>query len=557
MSNQVQTLIDPIKNKKFFKELSLKQLAIGTMEIENEHLYVSTSPLSLSRNKKNETKSKIVKYNIEDHEEVWSYTYEDKILNTLNVSSLLIKKLIPTDKHLYVIGGGGYNKTHESVSDQYCNHFILKIDNETGEKVELKEFKDRIICSATLDKNFIYVAALLRENNDFIIYKYNLDKLDDTSMETHLNDDKTNIFQSKFEKFSTHINIYVKNNIIYRGYEAPSKKKYVPKGKTRERDVPRAKLDKIDIKNQKIEKIISLDGGDTFNFQVMNNNIYTIINNDELKPDESLYNSSIPAKINLGNNKIEMKYSFDKEEFEKFVEDKKDSPKTNSVLVKYGLIFAACKDGTIRVYDKKNGKLVHRILHNAKTSKTKDLNNIAFIKANDKYLYTAVYDGNVKRWKFSELPIISNYITSKNTQNTKKQAQVQNTKTQNTKKQAQVQVQNSTTEVKTTKKTKKQPKVQNTKTQVQNTKTQNTESSNKKLIEDFKNEFEFKDAQECATASRSSKNYMTKKQITDIINKPKYSDIKVSLKQELKPKTLSSAKKEELCTAIFSIIEKS
>ena len=50
---------------------------------------------------------------------------------------------------------------------------------------------------------------------------------------------------------------------------------------------------------------------------------------------------------------------------------------------------------------------------------------------------------------------------------------------------------------------------------------------------------------------------MTKKQITDIINKPKYSDIKVSLKQELKPKTLSSAKKEELCTAIFSIIEKS
>ena len=47
------------------------------------------------------------------------------------------------------------------------------------------------------------------------------------------------------------------------------------------------------------------------------------------------------------------------------------------------------KDGTIRVYDKKNGKLVHRILHNtAKTPKTKDLNNIAFIKANDKYLYT-------------------------------------------------------------------------------------------------------------------------------------------------------------------------
>jgi hypothetical protein len=32
---------------------------------------------------------------------------------------------------------------------------------------------------------------------------------------------------------------------------------------------------------------------------------------------------------------------------------------------------------------------------------------------------------------------------------------------------------------------------------------------------------------------------------------------KLSLKQELKPKTLSSAKKEELCTAIFSIIEKS
>jgi WD40 repeat protein len=346
-------------------------------------------------------------------------------------------------------------------------------------------------------------------------------------METHLNDNKTNIFQSKFEKFSTRINIYVKNNLIYRGYDVPSKKKYVPKGKTRERDVPRTKLDKIDIKNQKIEKIISLDGGDTFNFQVMNNNIYTIINNDELKPDESLYNSSIPAKINLGNNKIEMKYSFDKEEFEKFVEDKKDSPKTNSVLVKYGLIFAACKDGTIRVYDKKNGKLVHRILHNtAKTSKTKDLNNIAFIKANDKYLYTAVYDGNVKRWKFSELPIISDYITSKNTKNTKKQ----NTKTQNT-------------------------KIQNTK--IQNTKIQNTKSSNKKLVEDFKDEFEFKDAQECATASRLSKNYMTKKQITDIINKPKYSDIKVSLKQELKPKTLSSAKKEELCTAIFSIIEKS
>ena len=536
MSNQVQNLIDPIKSKKFFKELSLKQLSIGTMEIENEHLYVSTSPLSLSRNKKDETKSKIFKYNIEDHEEVWSYTYEDKIGNTLNISSLLIKKLIPTDKHLYVIGGGGYNKTHESVSDQYCSHFILKIDNETGEKVELTEFKDRIICSATLDNNFIYVAALLRENNDFVIYKYNLDKLDENSMETHLNDNKTNIFQSKFEKFSTRINIYVKNNLIYRGYDVPSKKKYVPKGKTRERDVPRTKLDKIDIKSQKIEKIISLDGGDTFNFQVMNNNIYTIINNDELKPDESLYNSSIPAKINLGNNKIEMKYSFDKEEFEKFVEDKKDSPKTNSVLVKYGLIFAACKDGTIRVYDKKNGKLVHRILHNtAKTSKTKDLNNIAFLKANDKYLYTAVYDGNVKRWKFSELPIISDYITSKNTkntktQNTKKQAQVQNTKTQNT-------------------------KTQNTK--IQNTKTQNTKTSNKKLIDDFKNEFEFKDAQECATASRSSKNYMTKKQITDIINKPKYSDIKVSLKQELKPKTLSSAKKEELCTAIFSIIEKS
>ena len=545
MSNQVQNLIDPIKSKKFFKELSLKQLSIGTMEIGNEHLYVSTSPLSLSRNKKDETKSKIFKYNIEDHEEVWSYTYEDKIGNTLNISSLLIKKLIPTDKHLYVIGGGGYNKTHESVSDQYCNHFILKIDNETGEKVELTEFKDRIICSATLDNNFIYVAALLRDNNDFVIYKYNLDKLDENSMETHLNDDKTNIFQSKFEKFSTRINIYVKNNLIYRGYDVPSKKKYVPKGKTRERDVPRTKLDKIDIKSQKIEKIISLDGGDTFNFQVMNNNIYTIINNDELKPDESLYNSSIPAKINLGNNKIEMKYSFDKEEFEKFVEDKKDSPKTNSVLVKYGLIFAACKDGTIRVYDKKNGKLVHRILHNtAKTSKTKDLNNIVFLKANDKYLYTAVYDGNVKRWKFSELPIISDYITSKNTkntkkQNTKKQAQVQNTKTQNTKKQAQVQ----------------NTKIQNTKKQ--NTKTQNTKSSNKKLIDDFKDEFEFKDAQECSTASRSSKNYMTKKQITDIINKPKYSDIKVSLKQELKPKTLSSAKKEELCTAIFTIIEKS
>jgi WD40 repeat protein len=531
MSNQVQTLIDPIKNKKFFKELSLKQLSIGTMEIENEHLYVSTSP-SLSRNKKNETKSKIFKYNIEDPNEVWSYTYEYKILNTLNVSSLLIKKLIPTDKHLYVIGGGGYNKTHESVSDLYCNHFILKIDNETGEKVELTEFKDRIICSATLDNNFIYVAALLRENNDFVIYKYEVDKLDENSMETHLNDDKTNIFQSKFEKFSTRINIYVKNNLIYRGYDVPSKKKYVPKGKTRERDVPRTKLDKIDIKNQKIEKIISLDGGDTFNFQVMNNNIYTIINNDELKPDESLYNSSIPAKINLGNNKIEMKYSFDKEEFEKFVEDKKDSPKTNSILVKYGLIFAACKDGTIRVYDKKNGKLVHRILHNtAKTPKTKDLNNIAFIKANDKYLYTAVYDGNVKRWKFSELPIISDYITKKNTkktkiQNTKKQAQVQNTKMQNTKKQAQVQV-------------------------------QNIESSNKKLIEDFKGQFEFKDVQECATVSRSSKNYMTKKQITDIINKPKYLDIKASLKQELKPKTLSSAKKEELCTAIFKIIKKS
>ena len=541
MSNQVQNLIDPIKSKKFFKELSLKQLSIGTMEIENEHLYVSTSPLSLSRNKKNETKCKILKYNIEDHEEVWSYTYEDKILNTLNISTLLIKKLIPTDKHLYVIGGGGYNKTHESVSDQYCNHFILKLDNETGEKVELTEFKDRIICSATLDNNFIYVAALLRENNDFVIYKYNLDKLDENSMETHLNDDKTNIFQSKFEKFSTRINIYVKNNLIYRGYDVPSKKKYVPKGKTRERDVPRTKLDKIDIKNQRIEKIISLDGGDAFNFQVMNNNIYTIINNDKLKPDESLYNSSIPAKINLGNNKIEMKYSFDKEEFEKFVEDRKDSPKTNSVLVKYGLIFAACKDGTIRVYDKKNGKLVHRILHNtAKTSKTKDLNNIAFIKANDKYLYTAVYDGNVKRWKFSELPIISDYITSKNTKNTKKQAQVQNTKIQNTK------IQNT--------------KIQNTKTQntkIQNTKTQNTKSSNKKLIDDFKDEFEFKDVQECATAPRSSKKYMTKKQITDIINKPKYSDIKVSLKQELKPKTLSSAKKEELCTAIFTIIEKS
>ena len=99
MSNQVQNLIDPIKSKKFFKELSLKQLSIGTMEIGNEHLYVSTSPLSLSRNKKDETKSKIFKYNIEDHEEVWSYTYEDKIGNTLNISSLLIKKLIPTDKH--------------------------------------------------------------------------------------------------------------------------------------------------------------------------------------------------------------------------------------------------------------------------------------------------------------------------------------------------------------------------------------------------------------------------------------------------------------------------
>ena len=71
--------------------------------------------------------------------------------------------------------------------------YILKIDNETGEKVELTEFKDRIICSATLDNNFIYVAALLRDNNDFVIYKYNLDKLDENSMETHLNDDKTNI----------------------------------------------------------------------------------------------------------------------------------------------------------------------------------------------------------------------------------------------------------------------------------------------------------------------------------------------------------------------------
>ena len=63
MTNQVQTLIDPIKSKKFFKELSLKQLSIGTMEIENEHLYVSTSPLSLSRNKKDET-SKYILQNI-------------------------------------------------------------------------------------------------------------------------------------------------------------------------------------------------------------------------------------------------------------------------------------------------------------------------------------------------------------------------------------------------------------------------------------------------------------------------------------------------------------
>ena len=67
-----------------------KQLAIGTMEIENEHLYFSTSPLSSSRTKKNEIKSKIMKYNIEDHSEVWSHTYEDKINNSLNISSLFI-----------------------------------------------------------------------------------------------------------------------------------------------------------------------------------------------------------------------------------------------------------------------------------------------------------------------------------------------------------------------------------------------------------------------------------------------------------------------------------
>ena len=103
MSNQVQNLVDPIKSKKFFKELSLKQLSIGTMEIGNEHLYVSTSPLSLSRNKKNETKPKIFKYNIEDHEEVWSYTYEDKIENTLNISTLLIKKLLYLYMNNYII----------------------------------------------------------------------------------------------------------------------------------------------------------------------------------------------------------------------------------------------------------------------------------------------------------------------------------------------------------------------------------------------------------------------------------------------------------------------
>ena len=417
MSGQVNNLAPPIKNKKFFKQLSLKQLSVGTIEVEDKHLYVSTSPLSSSRTKKNETKSKIMKYNIEDHSEVWSHTYEDKINNSLNISSLLIKKLIPTEKYLYVIGGGGYNKTHESVSHLYCNHFILKIDNKTGKKIELNEFKDRIICSATLDNNSIYVATLLRENNDFVVYKYDLDKLDKNSMKTHLDDNKTNIFQSKFEKFSTRINIYVKNNIIYRGYDVSSKKKYIPKGKTRERDVPRTKLDKIDIKNKKIEKIISLDGGDTFNFQVMNNDIYTLINNNKLTPNESLYNSSIPAKINLGDDKIEMKYDFSKEEFEEFVEDKKNSPKTNSILIKYGLIFSACNDGIIRVYDDKNGKLVNRILHNvntAKPSKTKDLNNIAFIEANDKYLYTAVYDGIIMRWKFSDLPIISDYVSKNN-----------------------------------------------------------------------------------------------------------------------------------------------
>ena len=83
MSGQVKNLATPIKNKKFFKQLSLKQLLVGTIEVEDKHLYVSTSPLSSSRTKKNENKSKIMKYNTEDHSEdhseVWSHTYEDKI----------------------------------------------------------------------------------------------------------------------------------------------------------------------------------------------------------------------------------------------------------------------------------------------------------------------------------------------------------------------------------------------------------------------------------------------------------------------------------------------
>ena len=59
MSDQVNNLAPPIKNKKFFKQLSLKQLSVGTIEVEDKHLYVSTSPLSSSRTKKMKINQKL------------------------------------------------------------------------------------------------------------------------------------------------------------------------------------------------------------------------------------------------------------------------------------------------------------------------------------------------------------------------------------------------------------------------------------------------------------------------------------------------------------------